>query len=760
MQLNVSFEVCAIIMLTIFTFFAQTGNPRKNKGNSAYIALSVCIILTCSADVVLSMLSNRYNSAIPPLPAYTVRILFYIFSMTCGSLFIRYLHIITSDGKKNYPVFLISLIPQIAFSVFAVLTPWTKLLFYIDENNIFHQGKLFILADAVILFYTLTDLTFLIIKRKHFTPLRFMSGAVFTLSAILGLSVQRYLMPDTCIGFSAAAIAVMMIYFTTQCPEPYNMIRTLDELNKAKAEAEDASKAKEDFLRHISHEMRTPVNSMLGMNSMILRKSFDEEITQYAETAEKSGKILLHLIDNILDYTQLSSGNITLNNSDYSPKKLFEELISKAIMFTEDKDIRFVSEISENIPSLLSGDLPRVRQIIENLLSNAVKFTDKGQIKLSAEHMPAGAEHIRMIITVSDTGCGIRSEDLKKMSDSFIRFDEGNNADIEGAGLGLSVTGLILKLMHGRLYAESEYGKGSTFTIEFLQKTADPTPMGTVTAHSVRNHTEQYSFTAHDADVLITDDSTVNLFVLHEFLKQFGISADIAGSGEECFELATKKYYDVIFLDHMMPEPDGIKTMKMIKNTSGCSSSGSAIIAVTANAVTGAKEQYIAEGFTDYMSKPIDFDILSELLLKYIPGSKIIHHEHTPYSFTETEIFSAEKLSHINTAAGLSLYNENRSGYANALENFAETAGDFADRLRQAAENEDMPSYANASAEIRNTAFNIGAENLSDMAAFTEKLAISEKKNDVLMLHYDFIGALERVAEISSEISTKIHTEQ
>lgn len=760
MQYNVSFEVCAVIMLTIFTFFAQIGNPRKNKGSSAYTILSVFIILTCLAETAMALLSNRYGTALPVVPAYAVRILYYIFSVTCESCFIRYLNIITSDGKKNYSVFLLALVPQITFSVFAILTPWTRLLFYIDENGSLCQGRLYILADAVIVFYTAADFMFLILKRKHFTPLRLMSGIIFTISAIVGILMQRYLMPDICIGFSAAAIAVMMIYFTIQCPESYNLIKTLDELNKAKTEAEDASKAKEDFLRHISHEMRTPVNSMLGMNSMILRKSFDEEITQYAETAEKSGKILLHLIDNILDYTQLSSGNITLNNSEYSPKKLFEELISKTMIFTENNGVEFVSEISEDIPMTLSGDLPRVRQIIENLLSNAVKYTEKGQIKLSAEHMPAGEEHIRMIISVSDTGRGIRSEDLKKMSGTFIRFDEGNNADIEGAGLGLSVTGLILKLMHGRLCAESDYGKGSTFTIEFLQKVSDRTPMGAVTIRSSKKHAEQYSFTAHDADILITDDSTVNLFVLHEFLKQFGINADIAGTGEECFELASKKYYDIIFLDHMMPEPDGIKTMKMIKSTSGCASSGSAIIAVTANAVTGAREQYISEGFTDYMSKPIDFNILSELLLKYVPYSKIIHHQHTPYSFKETEIFSAEKLAHINTAAGLSLYNENRLAYACALDSFAENAVLYTERLSKAAESEDMSSYADAAAEIRNSAFNIGAENLSDMAGFTEKLALSGKKNDVLMLHYDLIGAAEKVINSSLEIGARIRTEQ
>ena len=763
MQYNVSFEVCAAIMLTIFTLFSQLGNPVKSKQNTAYVNLSVCIIATCFIDIASSLLINRLNTEgnIPLQLAYAVNILYFIFTGINGYYFCYYLHTLTSgENHKHYLHLILLGLPEIAFSIFAIFTPYTKLLFYFDENGNYCFGDFHVLSNAIMGFYMAAGLVYMLVKKNHFTPLQLISSVVYTIAAASGMLIQTYLTPNVCIGFAAAAIAVMMLYFALQLPDPFALMNALEELRKAKEEIEDTSRAKEDFLRHISHEMRTPVNSMLGMNEMILRKSFDDQIVKYAETSEKSGKILLHLIDNILDYTQLSSGNVSLNSSVYSIKELLYELISDTERFIMCKDIKLVTDISPKIPDLLIGDCHRVKQIISNLLSNAVKFTEHGQITLSAYHMPSGAEHLKLIISVSDTGCGIRKDDLKKMSGSFIRIDEQKNVGIEGAGLGLSVTKLLLELMKGHIDIQSEYGKGSTFTAEIIQKISDPAPIGETAAFTDIKKEMQLSFTAPEADILLTDDSEVNLFVLHEFLKQFGINADVAGSGTECYELASQKKYDIIFLDHMMPNPDGIKTLKMIKNTSGCASSGSVIIVVTANAVTGVKEQYLAEGFTDYISKPVDFEILGETLLKYLPQDKVIYHSISQRKTTETEILSSDSISHINTSEGLDLYHEDRAAYASALESFCNSATDISEKLRSAMDISDLRLYSDISEKLENSAFNIGAHDLSDMAKLQKKFARSEKINDIITLHYDFISAIQNTADEALKISSKIRAER
>lgn len=759
MQYNVSFEVCAAIMLTIFTVFSQLGNPVKSKQNTAYVHLSVCIIATCFMDITSSLIINRLSveSNIPLQLAYAVNILYFIFTGINGYYFCCYLHTLTNNKNSSHRVrFILLSIPEIAFSIFAALTPYTKLLFYFDENNNYRFGEFHILSNVIMGFYMAAGLAYMLAKKDCFTPLQLISGVVYTIAAASGMLIQTYLTPNVCIGFAAAAIAVMMLYFALQLPDPFALMNALDELKRAKEEIEDTSKAKEDFLRHISHEMRTPVNSMLGMNEMILRKCFDEQIVNYAETSEKSGKILLHLIDNILDYTQLSSGNVKLNIAEYSVKELFEELITDTNHFLEHKDVKLVTEISHEIPCLLIGDIHRIKQIIANLLSNAVKFTENGQIKLSVHHMPSGAEHMKLIVSVADTGCGIKEEDLMKMSGSFIRIDEQKNVGIEGAGLGLSVTKLLLELMNGHIDIQSVYGKGSTFTVEIMQKISDHSPVGEITAFTNIRNDKQISFTAPEADVLLTDDSEVNLFVLHEFLKQFGINADVSGSGTECFELASQKNYDIIFLDHMMPDPDGIQTLSMIKNTSGCASSGSAVVVVTANAVTGVREQYLAEGFSDYISKPINFELLGETLLKFLPQNKIIYHSVSSKPTSEADIMYSRNISHINTSEGLSHYHENRIAYAEALESFAVTASDISEKLKSAADNCKPLLYADAAKKLENLAFNIGARDLSDMAKLQKIFARSGKLNDIITLHYDFVTAIQNTADEALKIYDKI----
>ncbi len=755
MHYIVSFEVCTALMLTTFTAFAAIGNPLKAPRNRAYLNLCVIIIVCCAADISASLLINAASDGadISVWLLYTSNIFYFIMQGMNGFFYYLYLNAVLGKNDKRGKIMVrIMFVPAAAFAIFASLTPITRALFYFDENNIYRFGSMHFTATAVTSFYIMTGITFFILKRKDISRLQFVSGIVFSLASGSGMLVQTYFLPNVCLGYTAAAVGAIMIYFVLQVPDPYVLMELLDELKKAKAEAEAASKAKENFLANMSHEMRTPVNSMLGMNEMIMRKSFDSEISSYARTAEKSGKALLSLINNILDYTQLNSGTVAVADRPYEVRPLVEEILTNAVTRTEGKNITVKVNAAPDIPCVLSGDRSRLKQVLLNLVSNAVKYTDEGSITVSVSSKPAGKSHVSLKISVADTGCGIRKENLDGIFRSFTKINGSENAGKSGAGLGLTISAMLLELMNGEISAESQYGKGSVFSVELVQGVENAAPMGEISMNSIREKKEREFFTAPDAEVLITDDNEINLFVLHEFLKQFGIKADTANNGTDCFALASEKAYDIIFLDHMMPQPDGLKIMRMIKETDGLASQGAAIVVTTANAVSGAREKYIEEGFDGYISKPVVFETVAETLINHLPAEKIIRYENgVPVPGAE-DIFSEIRLSHINTSAGLTAQNENREEYFTALANYAETASDYADRLDRAVKYLDMNDYSKTAGEIADLSLRIGADNLADMANLQKMFAASGKTEDITAFHSNFMEILVTVTAEAAKI--------
>lgn len=398
------------------------------------------------------------------------------------------------------------------------------------------------------------------------------------------------------------------------------------EADAAKHEALAANEAKGKFLAQMSHEIRTPINVVLGMDEMILRESKEPNIREYAMDIHTAGQSLLSLINDILDFSKIDSGKVEIVPVTYEICSMLHDLVNMTLQRAKDKDLQLVVEIDHEIPTCLYGDDVRIRQVLINILTNAVKYTERGTVWLRVKCRVADETAV-LSFEVEDTGIGIKKEDLPKLTAEFERIEEDRNRNIEGTGLGMSITVQLLKLMNSELQVESEYGKGSRFSFALEQKIVDGTPIGDFESkvkHMAENFSYESSFLAPDAKLLVVDDNAVNRKVLRNLLKETEIQVSEAGGGEECLRLVQENRYDLILLDHMMPEMDGVETLHHMKELLDYPCKDTPVVVLTANAVAGAREQYLKEGFDDFLSKPIVPDKLEHMIRNMLP-EELLH---------------------------------------------------------------------------------------------------------------------------------------
>ena len=397
----------------------------------------------------------------------------------------------------------------------------------------------------------------------------------------------------------------------------------LNELEEARRNADAANRAKSTFLANMSHEIRTPLNSVLGLNEMILRTSEDQQILEYADSIRSSGDTLLGLINDILDFSKIEANRMEFTCAAYSLHKLLKGIINNFTQMAEEKGLYIKAECDPSIPSVLVGDEKLIRQIITNLVSNAVKYTQKGGITIRARS-DAKEGGCDLLIDVADTGIGVAHEDEDILFDPFKRINEKENATIQGTGLGLAITKDLISLMNGSITITSALGEGSTFSLILPQDVEDPTPAGEFKLHDDPGKRDKYkeSFHAPNAHILIVDDSKMNLKVATALLKNTQVAVDTALGGNEAITLCKSAKYDVILLDHRMPEPDGIETFKIISKQG--LNTDTPVIMLTANAISGAEEEYIDLGFAGYLSKPIRPAQLEKELIRLLPKEKVV----------------------------------------------------------------------------------------------------------------------------------------
>ncbi len=499
----------------------------------------------------------------------------------------------------------------------------------------------------------------------------------------------------------------------------FKTAREMLAVEKEKQMAIAAGNAKAQFLANMSHEIRTPINTIIGMNEMILREGQDDTVREYAQNVENASNLLLGLINDILDFSKIEAGKMDIVETEYYLSKVLADIVKGIQIKADGKKLTLNVNIEESLPAILKGDEIRIRQILNNLLSNAVKYTKEGCITFTVKGVYS-QDDFMLQLSVEDTGMGIRPEDMERLFSSFQRLEEKKNRYIEGTGLGLNITKRLTEMMGGSIEVTSEYGKGSCFTVKIPQQVMDAAPLGKLDEAYQRDSFVRENFEsrlyAPAAEILVVDDNEMNLLVAKSLLKRTGIRLTMAQGGSECLKLCRNYKFDLILMDHMMPEPDGIETLHLLRKDEGNPNRNTKVIVLTANAISGMDEMYKKEGFTDYLSKPIVAQKLEEMLCKYLPEEKL----------------EKRMATMVDKKAGLGYCEGDEEMYREMVRAFCKQGEKYVSELTKYFSERDWKNYRIIVHSLKSTALVIGAGDFSEHAKKLE-LAAKEEKETLLL---------------------------
>ena len=653
------------------------------------------------------------------------------------------------DGRYR-KVYIIPIFYMSCVIVIGTILQVFDIVQFVEQLKFVHAGLLVAIVSIII------TITIDAIKKQLSDYVSVAIGIYGMLVAAVLEMVVYYMDTGVSIG---TVLAIGMIFLLIMA-----IIKTGNDLLRTEQKRQQAVLAREaqaKFLANMSHEIRTPINAIIGMNEMVLRENKSEAIHGYACDIKSASNMLLGLVNDILDFSKIESGQLELVEENYSLAHLIQDEILLLNARAIGKPISTEIDIDPKIPSGLFGDELRIKQILTNILSNAVKYTKEGTVTLKASFEWIEEENVKLCFSISDTGIGIKEEDITRLFDSFKRLDLSKNRNIEGTGLGLNIAKQLVDLMQGEITVESEYGKGSTFIISIPQRVIDKNPIGKLEdlvkkRRKAVQQKEDY-FIAPEARILIVDDNAMNLSVMKGLLKRTQVQTDLASSGEECLELAKRTVYDIILMDHMMPEMDGVEALKRLRADVFGLNQNTTVIALTANAVAGCREKYLEYGFNDYIAKPVEAEKLDETLIKYIPEELICHQgllekevaavkQEMEYSKEESDLLYIDKELGLSYSSGLEeIYNE-------ICELFIQQVEEYLPQLEDCFQKEVWEQYAVIAHALKGNSLNIGASNFSKLS-LQHELAGKEGNKEFIQSEYeDYIrilkGLLEKVKEM------------
>lgn len=553
----------------------------------------------------------------------------------------------------------------------------------------------------------------------------------------------------------AAACIAFITWIITKLGSLSVIRRQYDEISAAKEEADRANNAKSQFLANVSHEIRTPINTILGMNEMIHREADSESILRYSEDIKNSGKTLLSIVNDILDISKIESGKIRIVCAEYDISNMLVDTIHAADVKCREKGLRFRYDISPEIPRYLFGDELRLKQVITNIITNAIKYTEHGHVSFKVYHEEISDGEINLVVSVEDTGIGIKDEDKDKIFNKFERLDEKRNKTVEGTGLGLSICKSLLELMGTELRFISTYGSGSVFGFSVRQKKIGEEKLGALKLTDDKKGSYVPTFTAPDAHILVVDDNEMNLAVVQGLLKGTKIHIDTANGGMKCLEAVKKRRYSLILLDQMMPDIDGTETFRRIRDGENLCKD-IPVVALTANAFSNSREVYMKLGFDGYISKPVDPIKLEKTVLALLPKELVKPYVEEPKheNLTHTADLTT---NYIDRAVGLKYSGGSEEIYFEIMKAFAEAAEENTANLENTFENEDWKNYAVYVHSLKSTSLTIGAAEVSELAKKLE-FAAKNGEADVIKAEHGRLMEMYRglVAEIDAVIGLKL----
>ena len=609
-----------VIVLAVVYFLKRKFNFMESKVYKALLIVTMFVLVFDILNIYITV-KNIYIFGVLPV----ITELYFISLFVWLILFVSYV-LLSRNTKKfdslktladEFPITYLWI--GIIVVIFILLIIGQLLIEYYQVN---YYGQDVDLVYVLGIIGSLIVLFFIVARNKNVPNYKNWAILVSTMILIVTIVIQMFNKSVSIMGTGFSLITLFQ-YFTLENPD----LKYIDELNALKIKAEEANMAKTNFLASMSHEIRTPMNVIIGLSETILQGNPPPELKNDIKNINEAGIILLEIVNNILDITKVEAGKTTLNNAPYSLADTIAKLSHITKLSLMDKPIKFEVEVIGNIPNTLNGDEVKVYQILMNILSNAVKYTKKGNIKFSIESVISGNKDI-LTFKVSDTGIGIKKSDNAKLFEKFERLDQ-EQSDIQGTGLGLVITKKLLDLMGGKISFESEYQKGTTFTINLEQEILDKSQVNFETYKSKKVSVDEY-FDGSKYKVLLVDDNLLNLKVAEKLLKKYNIQVTSVNSGLECLNITKNNKYDLVLLDHMMPEMDGIHTLYNLKKRAA--GFDTPVVVLTANAIEGSKDMYLKEGFIDYLSKPIDQVELDRILreqLKIADDAPIINTDNT-----------------------------------------------------------------------------------------------------------------------------------
>lgn len=627
LKYNIHYGVSAIIFMVILVIYSKISYSMESRRNREFYKLTIYVLIADILDVVTAI-TISYGAIIPPMLNVILNTCYFAGNAVLCYQFLKYSTFCVKSFAgvpKVQSIYKVVMYLQGLLLVINIFTGW---MFDFDEAGNYIHGPVYFLTFTIPYVCFFLGVLRMVRNVRDYDMQQKISIFSFSVIALTGAVIQIGFLPDVLLTMFALSVGLIIVLFSLETPEYQKLVQTLEELQVAKQEAEEAKKkaeianqAKSTFLANVSHEIRTPIHAVLGMDEMILRESKEEEILEYARNIQSATGGLLALMNDILDISKIESGKMELAPAEYSLFHLLKDCYNMIDVQMKQKGLTLFVENETKIPNRLWGDEVRIRQILFNLLTNAYKYTPAGQVTVRVKHKKVSTEEILLLISVEDTGIGIAEENQEKLFESFERVDKQRNRNIEGSGLGLAITKELVELMNGEIGVISTQGEGSLFYVGIPQKVMADELLG--------NFYERYyetmeriiykeAWQAKDARILVVDDVQTNLMVIKNLLKNTKMQIDTALSGAQCLAMTKEQEYHVILLDHMMPDMDGVETLQRLRAQKD-KNANTPVVVSTANAISGAWKEYEEAGFADYLVKPATGKEIEEIILKYLP---------------------------------------------------------------------------------------------------------------------------------------------
>ncbi len=808
MKYNVDFEIMGLIITFVVLIYFNLNYVIRTRTDKAFNRLLYFIIFSCALDMITAYTISLENPGLNILNNI----------MTMGYFFCAFLTAVSFEEyivsyiyeKRNLGVLeILRRVIIVLYTLHGLLNPFTGLAFYFTPEGKYVHGTLYMLGYYIPALFVISSLYHIFRYHKKFDRKQWISGIAFMVVVLVGMVLQATVLPNVYLTFGLVPVALLMIVFSLETPDYRKLVKTLDELEEARQSAWKANQVKSDFLANMSHEIRTPINAVLGFDEMILRESQEEDTITYARNIKSSGQTLLSIVNDILDLSKIEAGKMDIVSAEYDLVSMISGLLKMITPRAAEKGLRINCNIDDKLPRKLCGDEVRIAQVLSNLLTNAVKYTKMGEVTLEIKVKDYSKDNINVYFAVKDTGIGIKEENMENLFSEFARVESEGAHDIEGTGLGLPISMKCLELMGSKLEVESTYGEGSVFYFEITQGVEQQEAIGDFMKANAENIEEvpvfREEFTAPEAHILVVDDVEMNIKVFKGLMKKSMIQIDEAMSGAQAIELIKSNKYDCIFMDHQMPEMDGIKTLDKLREDDEVNIENTPVIALTANAISGAREMYLQHGFSDYLSKPIDGWELSGMLHKWIPEDKIhegtegttktetaeetslneekgseadIASENNNYNnddndeimefFPEgndyyadsamagsagTDVFQRLEAIGIDVELGLTYSMNEQDFYLEILNDFVINAREMLGELETSFQKEDWKNYEIKAHAMKSTAKTIGARDLSEAA---KDLEFAAKEENYALIQTRHGAFTDQYSEVSAKIEAII----